>query len=1036
MAYEDSKGLVSINSRREQAAHATGESSAESSAGVSRRSFLKILGATSAVGVAGCAEDQKQTILPFVKGEVEQIPGVAVWYRSTCTECSAGCGIMVRTREGRAVKIEGSPDSPINSGGLCALGQSALQNLYDPDRVRQPIARSRDADRSGRAIYKYDPLSSWDDGLQKVADAIKGTDKKKALVTGELSGAQAELVKAFCAALKVEHVTWDPLQPAALAKASELVYGVYGVPSYRFDRAEVVVNFGADFLETWVSPVGFARDWAKSRKGAKPTRVVHIEPRLSLSGSNADLWLSAKAGTELKIALAILKSLLQAGRGAALPAGVRDWATNLTKDISLDGVVYETGVAKEKIALVTQYLLDAKHSLVIAGGAVAATAEPLQLQIIAALLNVMRGNVRSSADDAVDISAMRTPQSSASEMQKLIQGMQAGEYGVLLVHGANPAFTLPGSFGFEQARNMVPFTASLSSQLDETASLCDLVLPSHTALESWGDVRPMAGVYSLLQPVMRPVFNTRAFGDILLAVADKAGKSEIGDGAKSFEDFLKASWKKLYSSLSGAGESFDKFWIESVERGGYFASSSERAKNGSVRASIQDAVTKVSFSAPHLSEAKSDGKSLVLFPYYSVRTFDGRAANRPWLQEMPDPVTTAVWDSWAEIHPDTAKKVGLKKDDLVTVRNQYGEVNVGVYLTPYVQKGVVAIPVGQGHTAYGRYARENTSNGNVFSLLPATASEGGLALLSTEVSVSRGRGKAHLLVLQGSDTQGKAEIGRSEMVSLGKEAKLGHDDHHDDHHGHGDGHGEHHGPIKQMYNQREHPIYRWGMAVDLNSCTGCGACVVACSAENNIAFVGKKQVYKGREMSWLRIERYFDGGAEELSVNFVPVMCQHCGNAPCEPVCPVYATYHNEEGLNSMIYNRCVGTRYCSNNCSYKVRRFNWYEYQAPEPLNWQFNPDVTKRGLGVMEKCTFCVQRIVEAKDRAKDLGRLVEDGEVSPACVQSCPTKALTFGNLNDPKSAVSQRAAEERGYKILDKYLNTQPAVTYLKRKRIEA
>jgi len=239
-----------------------------------------------------------------------------------------------------------------------------------------------------------------------------------------------------------------------------------------------------------------------------------------------------------------------------------------------------------------------------------------------------------------------------------------------------------------------------------------------------------------------------------------------------------------------------------------------------------------------------------------------------------------------------------------------------------------------------------------------------------------------------------------------------------------------------MYNQREHPIYRWGMAVDLNSCTGCGACVVACSAENNIAFVGKKQVYKGREMSWLRIERYFDGGAEELSVNFVPVMCQHCGNAPCEPVCPVYATYHNEEGLNSMIYNRCVGTRYCSNNCSYKVRRFNWYEYQAPEPLNWQFNPDVTKRGLGVMEKCTFCVQRIVEAKDRAKDLGRLVWDGEVSPACVQSCPTKALTFGNLNDPKSAVSQRAAEERGYKILDKYLNTQPAVTYLKRKRIEA
>lgn len=1025
MAYEDSKGLVAINPRR-------GASEGDSSS-VSRRSFLKILGASTAAGVAGCADDKKQTILPFVKGEPEQIPGVAVWYRSTCTECSAGCGIMVRTREGRAVKLEGSPDSPINSGGLCALGQSALQNLYDPDRVRQPLKRSRDADRSGRAIYKYDPLSSWDDGLQKVADAIKGTDKKKALITGELSGALAELADSFCRTFKIEHVTWDPLQPTALAKASELVYGSYGIPAYKFDRAEVVVNFGADFLETWVSPVEFARDWAKSRKGARPTRVVQIEPRLSLSGSNADLWLSAKPGTEIKIALALLRSVLQAGRGASLPASVREWANAITKDISLDDVVQSTGVAKEKIALVSQYLLDAKRSLVIAGGAVAATAEPLQLQVVSALLNLILGNVGSSSDDTVDISTMRMPKSSTSAMQKLLDGMKAGEYGVLLVHGTNPAFTLPGSFGFQQARNMVPFTASLSSQLDETAELCDLVLPSHTALESWGDVRPVAGVYSLMQPVMRPVFDTRPFGDILLAVAEKAGGADVGGGSKSFEEYLKASWKKLHGSLSGIGADFGKFWLECVERGGYFSGS----KNGAVRADVRDAVTKIKFGSPGLAEPKAEGRNLVLFPYFSVRTFDGRAANRPWLQEMPDPVTTAVWDSWAEIHPETAEQIGLKKDDLVTVRNEFGEVNVGVYLTPYVQKGVVAIPVGQGHTAYGRYARENASNGNVFSLLPAVATEGNLALLSTEVAVSRGRGKAHLLVLQGSDTQGKAEIARSEIVSLSKEAKLGHEDAHGAGHASGgEEHGGHHGPVKQMYKQREHPIYRWGMAVDLNSCTGCGACVVACSAENNIAFVGKKQVYKGREMSWLRIERYFDGGAEELSVNFVPMMCQQCGSAPCEPVCPVYATYHNEEGLNAMIYNRCVGTRYCSNNCSYKVRRFNWYEYDFPEPLNWQLNPDVTKRGLGIMEKCTFCVQRISDAKDRAKDLGRLVEDGEVSPACVQSCPTKALTFGNLNDPKSAVSKKSAEERGYKILDQHLNTQPAITYLKRKRIEA
>ena len=1025
MAYEDSKELVSISPRK-VTPHKNGAAEGE----VSRRGFLKILGASTAVGVAGCADDKKQTILPFVKGEAEQVPGVAVWYRSTCTECSAGCGVMVRTREGRAVKIEGSPDSPINRGGLCALGQSSLQSLYDPDRVRQPLKRSRDADRSGRSFFKYDPLASWDDGYQKVADAIKNSDKKKALVTGELSGALAELVDSFCESCGVDHVTWDPMQPVALAKASELVYGRYGIPSYKFDKAEVVVNFGADFLETWVSPVEFARDWAKTRKTKKPVRVVHIEPRLSLSGSNADLWISPKPGSEPTLALAILKLVLQAGRGTALPAGVRDWALKLTSNLSLDAVVDETGVAKEKITLIAQYLLDAGKSLVIAGGTTASSTEPLQLQVVSALINVMLGNVGSASNGAtVDITAMRTPQSSATKMEQLISGMKAGEYGVLMVYGTNPAFTLPGAFGFEQGRNMAPFCVSFSSQLDETAALCDVVLPSHTALESWGDVRPVAGVNSLLQPVMRPVFDTRAFGDSLIAISAKAGKDQVAAGNKSFEEYLKASWKKLHATINGAAGDFNKFWLESVERGGYFTT----ARNGAVRADVSEAVTKVKFDRPAMEGSKKDGEHLVLFPYFSVRTFDGRAANRPWLQEMPDPVTTAVWDSWAEIHPDTAAKIGLKKDDLVTVRNDFGEVNVGVYLTPYVQKGIVAVPIGQGHTAYGRYARENISNGNVFNLLPATQSAGNLALLSTEVSVVRGRGKAKLLVLQGSDTQGDRGIAKSKMLSIGKDEKIGANDSHE---AHGGGHAGVHGPIKQMYEQREHPLYRWGMAVDLASCTGCGACVVACSAENNIPVVGKDQVYKGREMSWLRIERYFDGGAEELGVHFVPMMCQHCGNAPCEPVCPVYATYHNEEGLNAMIYNRCVGTRYCSNNCSYKVRRFNWYEYDFPEPLNWQLNPDVTKRSLGVMEKCTFCVQRIVEAKDRAKDLGRLVEDGEVSPACVQSCPTSALTFGNLNDPNSAVSKKSADERGYKVLDHMLNTQPAITYLKRIKVEA
>jgi molybdopterin-containing oxidoreductase family iron-sulfur binding subunit len=435
-----------------------------------------------------------------------------------------------------------------------------------------------------------------------------------------------------------------------------------------------------------------------------------------------------------------------------------------------------------------------------------------------------------------------------------------------------------------------------------------------------------------------------------------------------------------------------------------------------------------------------DGE-LALYPYPSVKTFDGRAANRPWMQELADPITQAVWGAWAEIHPDTAKKIGVKQGDAVILRTNDGEVHVPAYVTEHVHRGIVAVPLGQGHSAYGRYAK-SAGQGSAYSLLPKTLATGveALPLTGAAVEVVRGLGSGDLVTVQDFSDQLDRGLAQTTFIAgagahaLGAGHAGGHDG------GHGKGHGSHEEP-KQMYEQREHPLYQWGMTVDLAACTGCSACVVACSAENNIPVVGKKIVSQGREMSWIRIERYYDSiktedGGEELKVSFLPMMCQHCQNAPCEPVCPVYATYHNEEGMNAMVYNRCVGTRYCSNNCSYKVRRFNWFQYEWPELLDWQVNPDVTKRTVGVMEKCTFCVQRIVEAKDVAKDLGRLVEDGEIKPACVQTCPTQALTFGNLKDPKSKVSLAAKNERAYKVLDHHLNTQPSVSYLSDIRYKA
>lgn len=1030
---------------------------------INRRKFLKGLGLTSAVSVAACASDQTQNIYSFVRGENEQVPGVAQWFSSTCTECTAGCGIQVRTREGRAVKVEGDPRNPINRGGLCALGQASLQHLYDPDRVREPLKRVSGVGETA----KFEPIS-WDEALSQIVAALKeplAEGKKRALVTGEVSGALAELVSEWTESFGASHVVYDVMQPVALARASELVFGSYGVPDYAIDKAEVIVNFGADFLETWVSPCQFARQWADSRRSAKPVRVIQVEPRLSLTGANADQWIMNNPGSDVRIALALLRSAVVAGRGRNLSADVRDLIDQMVKGVSTGSAAAEAGISEEAIASMSHRLLNAKQSLVLAGGAGASTSDAIALHVVCHLLNVVLENVGST----VLIDRMRTPRTSMDAVQSIVEDMAAGQVSLACVYETNPAFTLPSDYGFEYALRNVPLVVSFSSHLDETAKNANLILPTNTGLEVWGDIRSYRGAYGLVQPAMTAVFNTKPVGDVLITLAKQAGKAvsgatitpavSPGGEIPDFKSYLQLSWRALHQSNQVA-KSFESFWAESVERGGYFPEGSDAsiariAERPRVR--VDRGLFALSFAASAIGAGAADkssdkateqgkaaekgkasgakkSKELVVFPYPSVKSFDGRAANRPWLQELPDPITQVVWDSWGELHPETAKAIGVEQGDLLTVRNRYGEVNVPVLVTPYVNKGMVAVPMGQGHTSYGRFAQVVTT-GNVLELIGKPAQKGApVALVSARAEAFKAPGRAKLVKTQGSDSQHDRDLGRTRLIKEGPNGALLTTGHKAPDHSH---------DIKQMYEQREHPLYQWGMTIDLAACTGCSACVVACYAENNIPVVGKSRAYEGREMSWLRIERYYDNATfdnrsdlpapEELSVSFVPMMCQHCHNAPCEPVCPVYATYHNEEGMNAMVYNRCVGTRYCSNNCSYKVRRFNWYDYEFPDTLQWQLNPDVTKRTVGIMEKCTFCVQRIAEAKDSAKDQGRAVRDGEVQPACVQSCPTQALTFGNMKDPQSAVNKARDTDRTYKVLDYYINTQPAVSYLERLR---
>jgi molybdopterin-containing oxidoreductase family iron-sulfur binding subunit len=578
---------------------------------------------------------------------------------------------------------------------------------------------------------------------------------------------------------------------------------------------------------------------------------------------------------------------------------------------------------------------------------------------------------------------------------------------VLLLYGVNPVFTLPEAAGFRSALKKIPLVVNVSSFLDETASEAHLILPDHTFLESWGEYSPWEGVHGLMQPVMRPLFETKAFGDVLLSVARQMnGEMARNFPWPSFYDYLRENWQVLQKRLA-PGKEFDAFWEEALRQGGVW----ETVKAEPVR--LSDQLFRFRLEKQRVDADAAQGFHLHLYP--SLSHFDGRGANRPWLQELPDPMTQLVWDNWLEVHPETARRLGLTEGDVVEVASLHGRIEIPMHVYEGIRPDVVAVPIGQGHTTFGRYADKRGAN--PLALLPPKAepASGGLDWFSTKVTLNR-TGRSHTFAsVAGSDRQWGRGIAQAiSLVALREEGGVAKEEH----------------KTPQIYPPHEHPEHRWRMAIDLNACIGCSACVVACYAENNIPVVGKERVAEGREMAWIRIERYFEGEKDRPETRFIPMLCQHCDNAPCEPVCPTYATYHTSEGLNAQVYNRCVGIRYCSNNCPYKVRRFNWFGYEWPEPLHMQLNPDVSVRTVGIMEKCTFCVQRIREGKDRAKDEGRKVRDGEITPACGQTCPTQAIVFGDLKDPNSEVSKLSRDPWRYRVLE-HLNTQPAITYLKK-----
>ena len=973
--------------------------------GTSRRRFLQVLG-TSGAGaatMAACGPPRfADKLIPHLVEEEGITPGVSDTYATVLPDAGPEpVPVHAQVRDGRVLGL--SPNDRFGGGtsGLSSLTHSTLQDLYDPDRVSQPVRRNPSTE-AGAPPFQY---ANWEDATAALTDAVRVGGA--VLLTGRVTGTTARFIAQWARVMGVEHIAWEPFGNGALAAGTADVSGGAGMPRFDLSAADRIVCFGADFLGTWLAPTQLSAGFAAARdvEAHRHAKFTFVGPRLSLTGANADDWIEARAGTEGTVALAVA-GVVAAARGVALPAGL--------PNVSPESVADAAGVSADAIRALGEELAAAESPVAIPPGLESQGADARQAHAAVAALNEVLGAVGRAVFPGAGAPEGTT--AGFADMQALIGRMRTGQVRSLIVAGCNPAYALPASAGFAEALANVANTVAIAPHLDETAAACGWTLPSHHALESWCDAELAGGAMALGQPLMHPVFDSRQREDLLLEVANAVGQGAAFSAA-DYATVLRDAWTARLGSHDA--------WLDALRLGGATAAA-WTGGNASETAAVQgngDATAGAGAMGGFASPQTPSGTRLVVYP--TAQFYDGRGANRSWMQEQPDAITKAVWNSWVEMHPDMAESLGVERGDLVRVESDQGAIEAPVYVYRGIRPDTVAIPLGQGHTEYGRHARGRGVN--PLDLLGPTADpgSGALAYAGATVTVTATGEQARLVITQGSHDDQDREIVHAMNVEDAFHEIEAHDIDLVE-------------LVEAAWDSDPNSPYRWGMAIDLNACTGCGACVTACYSENNIPTVGEDQAALRREMSWMRIHRFEeeteDGGFQTVQQ---PMLCQHCGDAPCEPVCPVYATYHSPEGLNVQVYNRCVGTRYCANNCPYKVRRFNWFDYDAPGrgdaqafpwPLNLQLNPDITVREVGVMEKCTMCVHRINKGKIDAKEEGRTLRDGEVVTACQASCPSNAITFGNLKDPESEVSRKAKSARGYHALGE-LGVRPAITYL-------
>jgi len=941
----------------------------------SRRDFLTLAGFSiaAAAASAGCSRGRIQKAIPFVN-EPEQItPGVPNYYATTCGGCSAGCSLLVKTRDGRPIKIEGNDESALFGSGTCAVGQATVLSLYDDERVKGPLWHGQRA--------------SWEEVDARVEERLANAVANQArvvILSRTIHGpATRHLLAEWTSRPGFEHLAYDAVSFAALRRATMAAFGVEGVPHYRFARAQTIVGIDADFLGAWLSPVEFTRDYASRRRpesAASMSRHIQFESGVSVTGSNADTRVAIAPSERGLVALGLFSRIAEKHGTTGLPDLPESALDARALDRAADELWRSGG-----------------ESLVVCG------ADDVSTQVLVHATNALLGNIGTTVN--IDRPSLQK-QGDDEAIARLVDDMSAGRIDTLILHGVNPAYDYPDARAFVDAMGRVPLVVSFADRLDETASHAHAVCPDHHFLEAWGDAEPVASAFSLAQPTIAPLFETRAAQESLLKWLGRP---------PDFYEYLRAFWRDTLYPTQHRYATSDDFWDHSLHDG-VFAPPVEAAapvKRPDVewRASASAVVREFAATA---SKASADRFELHLYETVGLR--DGAHANNPWLQELPDPVTKVTWANYVTVAPAAASKLGIETGDIVAIQADDRRVELPAYVLPGQSARVVSVALGFGRSNAGRVG---TGVGvNAYPFVQTVA--GQRRYDRTGVALTRtGRREVLAATQTHHSMEGRTIVKQATLASYLAAQETPEE------------------VPPSLWTDRPRGAHAWGMAIDLNACTGCSACVTACMAENNVPIVGRDEVRRGREMHWIRIDRYYAGREDAPDMLAQPMMCQHCNNAPCEPVCPVLATMHSSDGINQQIYNRCVGTRYCENNCPYKVRRFNWFEYARNDRFDFNMNsplgamvlnPDVAIRSRGVMEKCSLCIQRIQAGKLTAEQEGRPVADGDIQTACQQVCPAQAIVFGDLSDSKSRVFQLAHSRRNYRVLDD-LGTRPNVSYL-------